>query len=141
MPKLEALILDILTNPDLKGIDEAEKRVLGFSQKSVDASKAIAVGFLGIGTAVAGFAGFGIKMAGDMEAARQGFVALLGSADKADATMSRIKKEAASTPFELPGLVAGTKALSAITKDCDTPTEPLCFLGESPAISGKGQAE
>ena len=141
MPKLEALILDILTNPDLKGIDEAEKRVLGFSQKSVDASKAIAVGFLGIGTAVAGFAGFGIKMAGDMEAARQGFVALLGSADKADATMSRIKKEAASTPFELPGLVAGTQALAAITKDGDKAIDMLLDVGKAVAVSGKGQAE
>lgn len=141
MPKLEQLILDILTNPDLKGIDDAEKRVLGFSKSAVEASQAIAVGFLGVGTAIAGFAGFGVKMAGDMEAARQGFVALLGSASAADKTMSRIKKEAASTPFELPGLVAGTQALAAITKDGDKAIDMLLDVGKAVAVSGKGQAE
>lgn len=92
-------------------------------------------------TAVAGFIGFGAKIAGDLEAARQGFVALLGSAEKADATMSRIKEEAKATPFELPGLVKGTQALAAITKDGDKAIDMLLDVGKAIATAGKGQAE
>ena len=140
MAKLEPIQLDVETTSNNKGIDEAEKRILGFSKSATDASKKILVGFAAIGTAGIAAAGFGIKMAGDLEAARQGFLALLGSAEAADSTMSRIKKEAASTPFELPGLVAGTQALAAITKDGDKAIDMLLDVGKAVAVSGKGQA-
>lgn len=93
-----------------------------------------------LGTLAAGV-GFGAKVAGDLESARQGFVALLGSADKADKTMARIKREAAATPFEIPGLVKGTQALAAITKDGDAAIDMLLNVGRAVSVSGKGQAE
>lgn len=93
-----------------------------------------------LGTVAAGI-GFGAQVAGNLESARQGFIALLGSAKEADATMARIRKEAASTPFEIPGLVAGTQALAAITKDGDKAIDVLMNVGSAIATSGKGQAE
>jgi len=131
-----------------KGLSEAKSEVSDFgnsiasSMKNAEAgSKAFATA-LAVGvTALAGFVGYGAKVAGDLESARQGFVALLGSAEKADAVMARIKIEAAATPFELPGLVAGTQALAAITKDGDLAIDTLLDVGKAIATSGKGQAE
>lgn len=141
MAKLEPIQLDVITESDGRGLSEAEKGVLNFSASAIDASKKIVAAYAVVGTAVVGAVGFGIKMAGDLEAARAGFVALLGSADEADATMTRIKKEAAATPFELPGLVAGTQALAAVTKDGDKAIDMLLNVGKAVATSGKGQFE
>lgn len=94
-----------------------------------------------IGASATAFAVSGIKMAGDLESATQGFTALLGGAEAANATIDRIKKEAATTPFELPGLVEGTQALAAITKNGDSAIDILLDVGKAVAISGKGQAE
>ena len=84
---------------------------------------------------------FSLKTAGQLEAAEQGFKALLGTAEKARETMARIKKEAAATPFELTGLVAGTQALAAITKDGNKAIDTLLDVGKAISTSGKGQAE
>lgn len=113
----------------------------GQFQKAEAGSKAFAAALGSIAVGAIGAAGFGIKIAGDLEAARQGFVALLGSAEEADKTMARVKKEAAATPFELTGLVAGTQALTAITKDGDKAVDILLDVGKAIATSGKGQAE
>lgn len=83
----------------------------------------------------------GIKFAGNLESAEQGFVALLGSAKEAESVIARIKKEAAATPFELPGLVEGTQALTAITKDGNKAIDILLDVGKAISTSGKGQAE
>ncbi|RMD67354.1 MAG: hypothetical protein D6822_08450, partial [Cyanobacteria bacterium J149] len=91
--------------------------------------------------AAAGLSAIGLKIAGDMEMAEQGLKAILGSTEKAAATMERIKKEAAATPFELPGLIKGTQALAAITKDGNKAIDILMDVGKAVAISGKGQAE
>jgi len=97
------------------------------------------------GTAVAGafatISKVGISVAGDLESARQGFVALLGSAEDADAVMERIKIEAKKTPFEMQGLTAGAQALTAITKDGNKAIDVLLNVGKAVAVSGKGQEE
>lgn len=109
--------------------------------KATQASKTFAGALTGVATALAGGIGYGLKVAGDLEAAEQGFKALLGSSEKAGDTMARIKKEAKATPFELTGLVAGTQALTAITKDGNKAVDILLDVGKAIAISGKGQAE
>lgn len=93
------------------------------------------------GTALSIAGVFSLKTAGQLEAAQQGFVALLGSAEKARLTMDRIKREAAATPFELTGLTVGAQALAAITKDGDKAIDTLLDVGKAIATSGKGQAE
>lgn len=91
--------------------------------------------------AAAGMVAFGVKTLGNLEAAEQGFVALLGSADEARDVMRRIKREAAATPFEITGLVSQTQALTAITKDGDKAVDILLDIGKAIATSGKGAAE
>lgn len=101
---------------------------------ALSTATAIATGFIAVSSA-------GLSVAGQLESARQGFVALLGSAEKADDVMARIKREAKATPFEMTGLVAGTQALTAITKDGNKAIDVLLDVGKAIATSGKGQAE
>lgn len=95
-----------------------------------------------LGTA-AGVAGtiLGVKTAAELESARQGFITLLGSADKADKTLARIKKEAARTPFEIVGLTKATQMLAGVTKDGGRALDFILDIGEGLAAMGRGQAE
>ena len=122
-------------------VAKVKKSFTGLGDQIVDFTKKT---YLLGAAAATGFGAFllsGAQMAGQLEAAEQGFVALLGSAEKARATMQRIKREAAATPFEIPGLTAGAQALTAITKDGDRAIDTLLDVGKAIATSGKGQAE
>ena len=109
------------------------------------ALSAIAVVATATATAIGGaflvISKHGIQVSAQLETARQGFVALLGSADEADTVMSRIKREAKATPFEMSGLVVGAQALTAITKDGNKAIDILLDVGKAIATSGKGSAE
>lgn len=93
------------------------------------------------GAALAVGSVIGVKTAAQLESARMGFVTLLGSAEKADATMTRIKREAMRTPFEVPGLTAATQLLTAVTKDGDKAVDIVLDVGEGLAAMGRGQEE
>jgi len=93
------------------------------------------------GTAIAGAIGYGVKIAADLQTAEVGLTTLLGSAEKAHATIQRLKVEAARTPFELPGLTQATQLLTSVTHDGDKSIKILLDVGEALAAMGKGQAE
>lgn len=136
--------LEVDSKKFTSGLADARSELAGLerSLKSAEAgSKAFLKGITAIGAGAVAFSTFGVKVAGNLESARQGFQALLGSAEEADAVMARIKKEAAATPFELTGLVEGTQALTAVTKNGDKAIDVLLDVGKAVAISGKGQAE
>ena len=134
-------VLDVDDARFQSGLKNAEKSIESVSNSAKSAAKIIAgLGVAGA-TAFGALAVKGVKLAGNLESAEQGFVALLGSAKKAEDVMARIKKEAAATPFELPGLVEGTQALAAITKNGDKAIDILLDVGKAIATSGKGQAE
>lgn len=131
-----------------KGMKQVEDRVSGLSSSIKGIGEGVAefgkqaavfTTVVGTGLGVAGVKA--LTMAGDLEQSTQAFKALLGSAEKAGTVMSRIKREAATTPFELKGLTDGALALTAITKDGDKAINTLLDVGKAIAISGKGQAE
>lgn len=124
--------------------DEASSVLAGIKNQAAetaDASKKFAVGLAAAATATAGFIGYGAKVAGDLEASRAGFITLLGSAKAADDTLARIKKDAASTPFELPGLIQANQLLTSVTKDGNRSEDMLLNVGKALAAMGKGQPE
>lgn len=129
-------------------LSAAENQARGFTARLGDyfelsrqASMQLAAGLAVAGTALGLIGGIGVKTAADLETARQGFVTLLGSAEKADAVINRIKQEAARTPFELVGLTQATQLLTSVTKDGDKAIDIILDVGESLAAMGKGQAE
>ena len=94
-----------------------------------------------IGTAAAGFLGYGVKIAADLQTAEIGLTTLLGSAEEAGDTVQRVKREAARTPFEIPGLMQATQLLASVTKNGDRSLDIILDIGEGLAAMGKGQAE
>lgn len=145
----EKVIVEIgaIDNASAKLNDVANKsesmgsRIGGALNNATAASLAFAAGLAAVAATLAAGIGYGIRVAADLETARQGFVTLLGSAEAADKTMARIKKEAASTPFEIPGLTKGVQLLTAVTKDGDKAIDIILDVGEGLAAMGKGQAE
>lgn len=134
---------------NIKAVITAEDRASGALRgfgKQVDSigssiiaiSKRAAVALAGASGAITVL---GVKTAADLESARQGFVTLLGSAEDADKTMQRIKKEAARTPFEIPGLTKATQMLTAVTKNGDRALDFILDVGEGLAAMGRGQEE
>lgn len=131
-----------------KGMKSVEDRVSGLSSSLKGITDGLAEfgkkSAIFTGVIAAGLGADGVKAvrtAGDLEQSTQAFKALLGSADAAGKTMERIKKEAATTPFEIQGLTDGALALTAITKDGDKAIDTLLDVGKAIATSGKGQAE
>lgn len=124
--------------------DEASSVLSGIkaqAAETAEASKKFAVGLAAAATATAGFIGYGAKIAGDLEASRAGFITLLGSAKEADRILAIIKKDAASTPFELPGLIQANQLLTSVTKDGERSEAMLMNVGKALAAMGKGQPE
>lgn len=140
-----------MANANVKAVITAEDRASGVIS-GVGGSFLKMAGAVGAGTlaaialskafdAVVSSVKTGVKVAADLESSRQGFVTLLGSAEKADRTMQRIKEEAKKTPFEIPGLTAATQALALVTKDGDESIDILMDVGKALAAAGKGQPE
>ena len=110
-------------------------------EKATVASQKFAVGLGAVATGVGAFLYQGIQVAANLETQRQGFITLLGSAEKADAILTKIKQDAATTPFELPGLISANQLLTSVTKDGDRSERFLLNIGKALAAMGKGQPE
>ena len=106
-----------------------------------DGSRQFAKGLAVVGTTLIASAGFGVKFAADLETMTQGFVTLLGSTEKAEEAISMIKKDASSTPFELPGLIQANQLLTSVTKDAVQSERFLLNIGKALTAMGKGQPE
>jgi len=142
--------LKIIVNAqdNTKGTFKALNAQLGQSQSSLKSVAGIAAGvtagFYALSGAIRSVSsifrtGFGV--AAQLETAQIGLATLLGSTEEAATTIDRLKKEAARTPFELPGLTQATQLLSSVTKSGDRSINILLDIGEALAAMGKGQAE
>lgn len=118
-------------------VDAAERSSRNWGNTLLTVGKQL----LYVGTAAAGFLGYGVKIAADLQTAQIGFETLLGSATEAQDIVDRIKREAARTPFELPGLTQATQLLTSVTKDGDKALDTILNIGEALAAMGKGQSE
>lgn len=78
----------------------------------------------------------GVKTAADLEQSQIGFETMLGSAEKANTFLAQIKKTAAQTPFELPGLTQASQRLLAFGFEAKDVIPTLTTLGD--AASGLG---
>lgn len=83
----------------------------------------------------------GLQVAGNIESANQGFKTLLGSAEDAAAAIEMIKRDAAQTPFELPGLIKANQQLTQVTKNAQQSESILMNVGKALAAAGQGQEE
>ena len=92
------VLLQCNTKPFQKGMSIASSALSGLT------------GMIG-GLSVGAFATWGVKLAGEAEAAQVGFATMLGSADAARSMVGSLMKMGAETPFESSELIQGARSL------------------------------
>lgn len=103
---------------------------------TVARNSALAIG--AIGTAAIGI---GIKTASELQQAEIGFQSMLGSAEAAKKMMADLRDFAATTPFELAGVVDGARKLLAMGIAAEDVLPMMRSVGDAVAAMGGGAAE
>lgn len=103
-----------------------------FSQGSLNVLAGMAAGMTALGAAA-------VRSAAQMEQNRVAFTTLLKSAEKAKRFLTAMEKFAATTPFELPGVLAASKRLLAFGFSAEQVLPILRAVGDSAAALGLGE--
>lgn len=93
------------------------------------------------GAGLSGLLTFGIKSAAALEQAQIGFETLLGSGKKAQTFLTELQKFAASTPFELPGLIDASRTLLGVGVSSKQVIPLLTAFGDTAGAVGVGQEQ
>jgi tape measure domain-containing protein len=94
--------------------------------------------FGAVAAAGAAVIGIGIKIAADMEQAQIAFTTMLGSAEKAQAFMAKMRAFAEATPFEFADLVTATRRMMALGFEANETLPLLEAIGNAVAAMGGG---
>ena len=103
-----------------------------FSKGSLNVLAGMAAGMTALGAAA-------VRSAAQMEQNRVAFTTLLKSAEKAKRFLAAMEKFAATTPFELPGVLAASKRLLAFGFSAEQVLPILRAVGDSAAALGLGE--
>ena len=130
---------------DIRGnashLEKTLKSVKGSIASLGSVAKTGVAGLAGLGAAgAAGLTAFVVsssKAAANIEVMTMQFATLLGGADAAGKRMKEIIDFAASTPFEIPELVATSKLLQTLGGTMLATGEGLRMVGDAAAISGQ----
>lgn len=125
----------------LAGVKEEVSHLGPSFEQSAEASRQFALGLGITGVAAGALVGYGAKVAGNLESWKQGFVTLLGSTQAANAAIKMIQHDAATTPFEMTGLVQANMLLTGVTHNAGQSEQLLMNVGKALAAMGKGQPE
>lgn len=88
------------------------------------------------GSAAAAVAAFGLQAAGSLEQTQVAFSGLLGSAEEADSFIRDMQQFAATTPFEMPGIVKASQQMLALGASTDETLARMKVIGGAIATSG-----
>lgn len=110
-------------------------------KEMANAGQAIATGLGIVAVAMAAVGYKSVKVTADLESQRMAFKTLLGSVEEADKALEMIKKDAASTPFEMMGLINANKLLTAVTGNAQKSERMLLNVGKAIAATGGGQEQ
>ncbi len=126
----------------VKNMDKVQRTLKrGLGEDAMNLSKGLVGAFAGLGAGFAALGGASIKMAAEMEQSKIAFTTMLGSAEKAEAFLQDLSDFAASTPFELPGLIEASKKLLAFGFKAQEIKPMLTSIGDAVAGLGGGAAE
>ena len=118
-----------------KSVVDSEKKTAKFEKRAKELGKTLQnVGrkmttFVTLPILAAGTAA--IKAAADFEKQQVAFTVMLKSAEKAEALLKDIEDFAATTPFQLPGLIEGSKRLLAFGVAAEDIVQTMTDLGNA----------
>jgi tape measure domain-containing protein len=141
MPELSEVKVKVTTEADGRGLDEAEKKIAGFSKNAVNASMFLTGGFIAAGTAMVGAGLKSIQMGAQFEQSQVAFTQMLGSAEKSDAFLKQLFDFAAKTPFEFTGLQDASRRLLAYGFEANEIIPIMTRVGDAVSALGGGTAE
>lgn len=131
----------ITTEADTRGVDDAERSIAGFSQRSIEASKRLTLGILGLGTAIGGLGIKAIQMGGQFEQSQVAFTQMLGSAEASDKFLKDLFDFAAHTPFEFSGIQDASRKLLAFGFQAEDIIPMMTNIGDAVSALGGGSFE
>jgi tape measure domain-containing protein len=124
-------------------LDKVGKKVEGLSTKAVAfgsfLGNAMTGGVVALGKMGIAAAKMGISTAASLEQAQVGFTTLLGSGKKAEKFLADLSQFAASTPFELPGLIDSSRLLLGVGVAAQDVIPMLTAFGDAAGAVGVGQ--
>lgn len=127
----------------VRGFNQAESAAKNLNFMSLTLSntlgQAVYMGIAKVSSGLLSAATGGIKAAADFEQTGIAFTTMLGSAQKADEFLQEMKDFAASTPFELPGLLASSRGLLAMGYAAEEVKPMLTAIGDAAAGLGIGE--
>lgn len=106
---------------------------------AIEISENMIAGVAGLSAALAGLGTMAVRSAAQMEQTEKAFTTLLKSADLAKDFLAELERFAASTPFELPGLLNASKRLLAFGFNAQQVIPILTAIGDSAAALGMGE--
>lgn len=89
----------------------------------------------GVSTAIEGVFR-GVKLAAEAEATDSSFTALIGNAELAKKTLADLREFALETPFDLPGVLAAAKQMSAFGTQAEKLVPTMQMLGDLSVVTG-----
>lgn len=124
-------------NKEMGALQKNIKRT--FASDNLGISKGALGVIAGVGVALGALGVASVKAAGQMEQTRIAFTTLLKDGEKAKSFLSELEKFAASTPFELPGVLDASKRLLAFGFSAEQVIPILTAVGDSAAALGIGE--
>lgn len=124
-------------NKEMGALQKNVKRT--FASDNLGISKGAVGAIVGVGIALGALGLASVKAAGQMEQTRIAFTTLLKDGEKAKSFLSELEKFAASTPFELPGVLDASKRLLAFGFSAEQVIPILTAVGDSAAALGIGE--
>lgn len=124
-------------NKEMGALQKNVKRT--FASDNLGINKGALGVIAGVGVALGALGIASVKAAGQMEQTRIAFTTLLKDGEKAKSFLSELEKFAASTPFELPGVLDASKRLLAFGFSAEQVIPILTAVGDSAASLGIGE--
>lgn len=124
-------------NKEMGALQKNVKRT--FASDNLGINKGALGVIAGVGVALGALGLASVKAAGQMEQTRIAFTTLLKDGEKAKSFLSELEKFAASTPFELPGVLDASKRLLAFGFSAEQVIPILTAVGDSAAALGIGE--
>lgn len=124
-------------NKEIGALQKNVKRT--FASDNLGINKGALGVIAGVGVALGALGVASVKAAGQMEQTRIAFTTLLKDGEKAKSFLSELEKFAASTPFELPGVLDASKRLLAFGFSAEQVIPILTAVGDSAAALGIGE--
>ena len=99
------------------------------------------IGAIGLGKLAKDFISTGVQYNAEIEKYQTALSTLLGSTEKANKVIEQIKKDAATTPFDVSGLTQANQLLISTGLSADESRETILALGNAVSATGGGNDE